>query len=127
MKAESGAKQISTDSGLSAFYNFSNIAAPADSRIASVVLYIEHFEDERFTDGQLQWSAGTGWPDKPVIWVSMDAPVHKEEWREATDSWDITSFVDTVGKVNALQFQVKNNSAGRKSFVDCIYAVINLR
>jgi len=52
--------------------------------------------------------------------------VHEEELNEATDLWDVTSFVDTPEKVNSFQLQVKNNNdiAKRKTLVDYIYVVV---
>ncbi len=97
------------DSGLYTSYDFSDVSIPAGAEIASVIVYVEHFEQEGFPDGKLQWNAGTGWPSNPVVWASMNAPVHEGELNEATDLWDVTSFVDTPEKVNSLQLQVKNN------------------
>ena len=114
-----------TDSGLYTSYDFSDVSIPSGAKIASVVVYVEHFEQEGFSDGKLQWAAGTGWPSKPVVWTSINAPVHKGELNEATDSWDVTSFVDTPEKINSLQLQVKNNNiAKRKTLVDYIYVVV---
>ncbi|MEE8577477.1 MAG: Ig-like domain-containing protein, partial [candidate division Zixibacteria bacterium] len=63
------------DSGLYTSYDFSDISIPTGAEIASVVVYVEHFEQEGFPDGKLQWAAGTGWPSKPVVWTSINAPV----------------------------------------------------
>jgi len=114
------------DSGLYTSYDFSDVSIPAGSEIASVIVYVEHFEQEGFPDGKLQWNAGTGWPSKPMVWTSINAPVHEEELNEATDLWDVTSFVDTPEKVNSFQLQVKNNNdiAKRKTLVDYIYVVV---
>ncbi len=114
------------DSGLYTSYDFSDVSIPAGAEIASVIVYVEHFEQEGFPDGKLQWNAGTGWPSNPVVWASMNAPVHEGELNEATDLWDVTSFVDTPEKVNSLQLQVKNNDniAKRKTLVDYIYVVV---
>ena len=56
----------------------------------------------------------------------MDAPLRKGQQNEMTDSWDITSFVDTPEKVNSLQLQVRNKDtiAKRKTFIDYIYVVV---
>jgi len=104
-------------------YNFSSVSIPEGATVASVVIYVEHFEDERFIPGKMQWNIGTGWPNDPNIWISTDAPVRR---KEAVDSWDITSFVNTHGKVGSLQLQIKNNdTASRKTgSVDYIYAVV---
>jgi len=115
-----------TDSGLYTSYDFSNVYIPEGAKISSVVVYVEHFEQEEFPEGKLQWTAGSGWPDNPEAWASINAPVYSGEINEATDLWDVTSFVDTPEKVNSLQFQVKNNDdvAKRKTSVDYIYAVV---
>ena len=115
-----------TDSGLYTSYDFSNVYIPEGAKISSVVVYVEHFEQEEFPEGKLQWTAGTGWPDNPMAWVSINAPVYSGETNESTDLWDVTSFVDTPEKVNSLQFRVQNNDdvAKRKTSVDYIYAVV---
>ena len=115
-----------TDSGLYTSYDFSDVYIPEGARISSVVVYVEHFEQEEFPEGKLQWTAGTGWPNNPMVWASINAPVYAGEPNESTDLWDLTSLVDTPEKVNSLQFQVKNNDdiAKRKTSVDYIYAVV---
>jgi len=120
---------VETGPGLYTSYNFSNISIPVGTVIASVVVYIEHFEHEQFPDGKLQWLAGTGWPSEPVVWESINAPVNKGESNEVVDLWDVTGFVDTPEKVNSFQLQVKNNDdiAGRKTLVDHVYAVVEWR
>ncbi len=107
-------------------YDFSDVSIPADAAIKSVVVHVEHFEEERFAQGKLKWSIGTGWPTKPVIWASINAPVHEEEHHEAVDSWDVTGVVDTLEKINSLQLQVQNNEnfANRKTLIDYIYVVV---
>jgi len=115
-----------TDSGLYTSYDFSDVYIPEGAEISSVVVYVEHFEQEEFPEGKLQWAAGTGWPNNPMVWASINAPVYAGEPNESTDLWDVTSFVNTPEKVNSLQFQVKNNDdvAKKKTSVDYIYAVV---
>jgi len=107
-------------------YDFSSVSIPADALIKSVVVFIEHFEEEHFSSEKLEWSVGKGWPTKPVVWASIKAPVHEDENHEGVDSWDITSLVDTRDKLNSLQLQVKNNDiVGRKNtLIDYIYLVV---
>ncbi len=106
-------------------YDFSEVSIPADAEITSVVVRIEHFEEKQFARGKLEWVIGTGWPTKPTVWASIKAPVHEEDFSEATDSWDITNIVDTREKINALQLQVKNdNITNKKTSIDYIYVVV---
>jgi hypothetical protein len=107
-------------------YDFSDISIPADSVIKSVVVRVEHFEEERFAQGRLKWAIGTGWPNKPVVWAALNAPVHEEEHHEAVDSWDVTGVVDTREKINSLQFQIKNDDkiTRRKTMIDYIYVLV---
>ncbi len=107
-------------------YDFSTVSVPADALIKSVVVYIEHYEEERFAQGKLEWAVGTGWPRRPVVWASLKAPINEEESHEAVDCWDITSLVDTREKLNSLQLQIKNNDyIGRKTtMIDYIYLVV---
>jgi hypothetical protein len=87
---------------------------------------VEHFEEERFVLGKMQWRVGTGWPNDPTVWVSANAPIRKGQKNESVDSWDITSFVNTPEKVGSLQLQITNNDiAFRKmTLVDNVYAVV---
>ena len=107
-------------------FDFSAYSVPADSKVKSVVIYIEHYEDEQFPAGQLEWSIGTGWPKKPDIWISMIAPVRNGEQHEALDSLDITGFVNTPEKVQSLQLQIKNNSRSSqaKTNIDYVYVLV---
>ena len=107
-------------------YDFSELSIPADAAIKSVVVRIEHFEEERFARGKLEWSIGTGWPTEPVVWAAIKAPVHEGQSHEAVDSWDVTSLADTRQKINSLQLQIKNNDtvAKRKTFIDYIYVLV---
>jgi cellulose biosynthesis protein BcsQ len=106
-------------------YNFSSVTIPTGATVASVVVYVEHFEDEQFIPGKMQWHVGTGWPGNPTIWISADAPVRKGQKSEAVDSWDVTSFVNTPEKVGSLQLQIMNDTASRKTAsVNNIYAVV---
>jgi len=107
-------------------YDFSDVSIPADAVIKSVVVRVEHFEEERFAQGSLKWAIGTGWPNKPAVWAALNAPVHEEEHHEAVDSWDVTGVVDTREKINSLQFQVKNDDkiTRRKTFIDYIYVLV---
>jgi hypothetical protein len=89
-------------------FDFSDISIPTDASIKSVVVYIEHFEEKQFVQGQLEWTIGTGWPESPDVWASIQAPVQNGRFNEAVDSWDITSLVDSSEKINSLQLQVEN-------------------
>jgi len=107
-------------------YRFSDPSIPEGAAVVSVVVFVEHFEDPSFTKGKLAWSVGTGWPTRPEVWAAIEAPIRQGHGSEATDSWDVTSAVETAEKVNSFQFQVQNNdTAGpRKTSVDFIYAVV---
>ena len=107
-------------------YDFSDVSIPAGASVTSVFIYVEHFEEEQFSSGKLQWEIGTGWPNNPKVWVSIDAPIYRGQQNEAIDSWDITSFVNTPEKVSSLELRIKNNDniAKKKTSVDYIYAVV---
>jgi len=118
--------RLETEPRSNTCYDFSDASIPDGASIKSVVVYVEHFEDPEFPGGKLAWAVGTGWPAKPAVWASIAAPVRPGQIREAMDSWDITSAVDTAAKANALQLQVQNNDAvgTRKTYVDYVYAVV---
>ena len=124
---ESDDQQYKIDAGSYVSFDFSDASIPAGANIASIILYIEHFESSFFPIGKLQWEIGTGWPKDEEVWATINAPVREEQSSEATDSWDITSIVDTSEKIDALQLQINNNSkmAGKSTFVDNIYAIVH--
>ena len=105
-------------------FNFADISVPPNVRMTSVVLYIEHFEQEEFPAEKVKWSIGTGWPKNPEIWITINAPLREGEQNDSTDSWDITSFVDTPKKANNLQLQIANEDMSKETLVDYIYALV---
>ncbi len=124
---ESDDKRLEENSGSSISYDFSSVTVPQGATITSVVVYIEHFEEQQFSTGKLQWEIGSGWPAKPDVWSSIDAPVRRGEKNESTDCWDITYyFANAPDKIGSLQLKISNNDniTRKKSLVDCIYAVV---
>ncbi|MBW7991194.1 MAG: hypothetical protein FVQ84_14420 [Planctomycetes bacterium] len=122
-------KRLETNFGSFTSYDFSDIPIPPNALIRSVVVFVEHFEEERFAQGKLEWSIGRGWPFRRVVLASIKAPVHIGESNEAVDSWDITSLVDTNEKINLLQLEVKNNNnnnVNSKTLIDYTYVVVTL-
>ena len=118
--------RLETESGSYISYDFCDSSIPAGATIISVVVHVEHFEQGRFSAGKLQWDIGTGWPGNPTVWASTNTPVREGARNETTDSWDVTSVVDTSQKIDSLQLQIKNNNniAARTTLADHIYAVI---
>jgi VCBS repeat-containing protein len=115
-----------TDPGSYTSYDFSDESIPAGATITLVEIWVQHFEQEQFPLGKLQWCIGTGWPSKAVVWVSLDAPVRAGKANKATEAWNVTSVLNSPERINSLQLQVKNNSATAegKTLVDYIYAVV---
>ena len=124
--ATSDNNRLETEPRSNTCYDFCDASIPKGAAVKSVVVYVEHFEDPQFPPGRLEWSTGTGWPAKPVVWASIEAPVRQGEGKEAMDSWDVTSAVETPEKANSLQLQIRNNdtAGSRKTSVDYIYAVV---
>lgn len=107
-------------------FDFLDVAIPNNVIIKSVVLYVEHYEEESVSFGNMRWNVGKGWPGSPEVWVSTNAPIRKGQQSEVQDSWDITSFADTPDKINSLQVQIHNNSSQMtKSYVDYIYILVH--
>jgi cellulose biosynthesis protein BcsQ len=119
-------KRLEVESGSYVSLEFSDLTIPAEAKITTVVVFVEHYEEEKYVSGKLKWNIGKGWPLNPVIWVSTSAPLHKGEQYEVLDSWDVTSFVDTPEKVNSLQIQIDNNrdTNRAKTFVDYVYVLV---
>jgi hypothetical protein len=116
--------EIGVDSSIS--FDFSDASIPEGGKIISVVIFVEHFEDKQFPTGKLQWKIGENRPENPVTWASINAPTRDGRQNIATDSWDITSFVDTPEKIDSFHFQIINNSniAQRNTYVDYIYGTV---
>jgi cellulose biosynthesis protein BcsQ len=107
-------------------YDFSGVTIPTGATVSSVVIYVEHFEEEQFIPGKMQWNVGTGWPNDPNVWISTNAPIRKGQKNETVDSWNVTSFVETPEKVGSIQLQITNNdTASRKTaLVNNVYVVV---
>lgn len=118
-------KHVETDSRSYTCYEFDDPSIPSGASIISIVIHIEHFEDDSFGNGKLNWALGKGWPERPSVWIETSPPVRRGSNNEARDSWDVTSSVDTPEKVNSLTLQVANDALpDRKTAVDMIYAVV---
>ena len=119
-------ERLKTDPRSYTCYVFSDPSIPEEAAIKSVVVFIEHVEDPSFAKGKLVWSVGTGWPAKPAVWASIEAPVRQEQSSDITDSWDVTSAVETPEKANSFQLQIRNNDAAgtRKTAVDYVSVVV---
>ncbi len=118
---------LETNFGSFTSYDFSDVSIPPNTLIRSVVVFVEHYEEERFAQGKLEWSIGKGWPFRRAVWASIKAPVHTGDSNEAVDSWDITSLVDTNEKINSLQLEVKNNNVvNSKTLINYIYVLVTL-
>jgi cellulose biosynthesis protein BcsQ len=118
--------RLEINPGSSVSFDLSDIMVPQNSKIKSAILYIEHFEQEKFPPGQLQWKIGTGWPQKPETWISINAPLRIGEENESLDSWDVTSLVGTPEKLKSAQLYIenKNTTSRTKTSVDYIYAIV---
>ena len=117
---------LQTDPRSNTCYEFSDASIPTGARIKSVVIYVEHFEDAGFPQARLEWRAGTGGLSESEVWASVTAPIRQGQTAKATDSWDVTSAIETPERVNTLQLQIlNNNTSGRsKTSVDLVYAVV---
>jgi len=119
-------KRLEIKPGSYISYDFANVNIPTGASVTSVVVYIEHYEEEQFIPGKMQWNIGTGWPSDPNVWYSLNAPIRKGQKSETVDSWDITTFVDTPEKVRSLELQITNNDiASRKmALINNVYVVV---
>ncbi len=119
-------KRIEGGYGSAISYSFSKVTIPPGAKVAKVMLYVEHYEDESFPLGKLKWEIGKGWPDNPTVWFAGNATIRKGKQKEATDSWDITSFGNTAEKVNALQLRIENTDSisRKKTFVNHIRVLV---
>lgn len=111
--------------GSNTSFAFSDISIPADAVIKSVLLFVEHFEEEGFSQENLEWAIVSGPPKRSVVIAEIQAPVQIGESYEAIDSWDITSIVDTCEKINSIQLQVNNNNVTEsRTLIDYAYVTV---
>ncbi len=109
--------------GFSVAFDFSDVTLPPNSTIKSLVIYVEHHEQENYPAGREKWSIGENWPDKPEVWFTIDAPIQGGKTDDSMDSWDAASVVNTPDKMNKLQLQIMNNDSSRSIFIDYVYAI----
>ncbi|MCK5566028.1 MAG: PASTA domain-containing protein, partial [Planctomycetes bacterium] len=103
-------------------FEFSNISFGAGAAITSVTVYCEHQEESGFGSGNIEWNVGTNWPNSPTTWgTDTSIPNHTDD---VTDSWDVTSYVNSTTRVNDLEFRIKNNDNDKKIKPDYIYVVV---
>ena len=115
---------FSTEAGFYTSFQFSDASIPAGSTINSVVVHAEHWEETDFT-GNIAWKIGTGWPSGPSQWGNTTSALRLGESGEATDSWDVTSLVNTPTRVDSMELAIQNNSTnGKKTNTDRVYAVV---
>jgi VCBS repeat-containing protein len=112
-----------TPAGAYTSFAFSG-SVPAGATISSVIIYVEHCEDNGFSAGNLQWSVGTGWPGGTAWQTTAAIPVHAQSKNEAVDSWDVTAWVDTAEKLNTMELRIYNLDARKKTLTDYVYAVV---
>jgi len=114
------------DAGFSTLFDFADAPIPAGAKITSVVLYVNHYEEQQFTSGKLEWRIGMGWPGSSTTWASMTPSVYDGQRNKGTIVWDIEGAVNTPEKINKLQLQVKNNctSPRKATFIDHVYVVV---
>jgi hypothetical protein len=119
-------KRIEAGYGSAISYDFSNVVIPPGAKVAKVMLYVEHYEDESFPVGKLKWEIGEGWPDNPMVWWWAYAQVHEGKKEEKVDAWDLTSFGNTPEKVNSLQLRIVNTDtmSRKKTYVNYIRVVV---
>jgi hypothetical protein len=116
-----------TEPGYFTSYEFSDINMPASATVASVIIYCEHYEEEAFGAGGLEWIVGLGWQNEPgaTRLAYNPAPFREGEYSEGVDGWDVSEVVNTPGLLDQMQFVVRNNDAtGKKTYVNSIYAVV---
>jgi hypothetical protein len=118
--------QSQTEQNSYTVYDFSQSSIPNGAKIISVVIFIEHYEQEQFPSNKLKWYVGSGWPDNPLVWTSTSAPLHQGRGYKATDSWDITTYANTPDKLEILQLKIENtNTVLQKSaYIDYIYVTV---
>ena len=106
-------------------FQFSDVLIPAGATISSVKIFVEHLEEDNFGRGGLEWQVGTGWPAEPTVWATNTAIPLNTKNNEATDSWDITAYVDTPSKLNSLELYIGNLKSSReKTQTDYVYVVV---
>ena len=98
---------------------------PSGATITSVKVYIEHWENNGFLDGELAWEVGGGTLSSPSSLQSTTPTILLGSGNEAVVEWDVTSSIDTAAEANDLKVKITNNSTvGKKNSVDHVYVVV---
>jgi hypothetical protein len=101
---------------------FSNISFGMGATITGVTVYCEHHEESGFSSGNIEWNVGTGWPSGGTIWgTNTSIPTHSND---QTDSWDVTSHVNSTTRVNDLEFRIVNHDNEKKIKPDYVYVTV---
>ena len=120
--------QLDTSGGTPAYFvslQFDQ-TVPTGSTINSVKVYIEHWEDNGFKNGQLAWEVGTGTLSSPTVLGTTTPTVLNGSNNEAVVEWIVTAWIDTVAEANDMKIKIINNSTnGKKVNIDHVYAVVN--
>ena len=102
-------------------FDFFDISIPNTATVNSFVIFVDHYEQEGFTEGQEIWSIGRNWPDNPEVWIAIDSSIREGIENVSVDSWDVASFIDSAQKMNQFQLQITNNDSSKKIYIDNIY------
>jgi len=101
---------------------FSNISFDAGATITGVTVYCEHRVESGFDSGNIEWNVGTGWPSGSTTWgTNTSIPTHTSG---QTDSWDVTSYVNSTTQVNDLEFRIENKDNDKKIETNYIYVTV---
>ena len=100
-------------------FQFQDTTGPsAEPDIASVIIYIQHWDGNPFK-GDIIGTIRTTLPD-PAGTTAI--PTHRGE---ETDAWDVTDYILSLDDLNAMQLGIQNNSGKDKEInINHIYAEV---
>jgi len=108
-----------TESKYYTSYEFSDIFIPTGATLVKVEIFVEHYEEDDFGDGNLVWEV-----------IGSDSILPSINTGEGNELEDPTPFLITsltLGQLNSTELKITNNDHngdGKKTLVDYIYAVV---
>ena len=87
------------EAGFYKSFQFDTTQAPAGATVQSVVIYVEHWEETDISlSDSIVWEIGGGNIMNPSVLASTNSTLLVGESSELTTSWDVTTWIDTLGQ-----------------------------
>jgi hypothetical protein len=112
------------DKGKWGSFQFTTVSFPGTATIQSVQIFIEHHEESGVDTGTIVWKAGQGTIQSPTTLITMTPALRIGSAAEGTDTFDVSSVIDTTTEVNNLILKIENNDDSNRTRIDYVYVII---